>query len=169
MIIDAKTGSSGSGVKPSFGTHHPERENDFKAYKILHHQHHPEIEQELKRLNKKEFELTFVTHSAPMVRGIFITAYVFLEQNISTDELTQIYKNYYRNEKFVRIVEQARCSIVKNSNFCDVNVVCSGKKVVITAAIDNLIKGASGTAIQNMNLMFGFEETRSLLFPSAHP
>ncbi len=169
VIVDAKTGSSGSGVHPGLGTHHSERAEDFKAYKVLKHQHGPEIEQELKKANKKEFDFTFVTHSAPMIRGIFITAYVFLEKETTKEELEKIYKKYYEKEPFVRIVEQARSTVVKGTNFCDISIACQGKKAVITTAVDNLVKGAAGTAVQNMNLMLGFEETKGLMFPGTHP
>ncbi|MGM0509884.1 MAG: N-acetyl-gamma-glutamyl-phosphate reductase [Thermoplasmatota archaeon] len=169
VVIDAKTGSSGSGTTPSFGTHHPERACDLRAYKVLAHQHHPEIVQELETFNHDGFDLTFVTHSTPMIRGIFITAYVFLEDEISKEELTHIYNEYYSDALFVRVVEQARCSPVRGTNFCDLSLECKGDKVVITAALDNLVKGAAGTAVQNMNLMFGLKESRSLMFSGLHP
>ncbi len=168
VVIDAKTGSSGSGVNHSPGTHHPERACDFRAYKVLEHQHQPEIEQELKRY-REGFDLTFVTHSAPLVRGIFVTAYVFLEEKIPTQELKEIYEKHYEEENFVRLVDRARCTVVKGTNFCDLSLYSKGKKVVITTAIDNLVKGASGTAVQNMNLMLGFRETASLMYPGLHP
>ncbi len=169
VVIDAKTGSSGSGVNPSKVAHHPERACDFRAYKVLGHQHQPEILQELKRYNEGLFDQTFVTHSTPMIRGIFITAYVFPKKEISEEELKDIYEKYYEDEQFVRIVDQARCTVVKNTNFCDLSLHSDGRKLVITAAIDNLIKGASGTAIQNMNLMLEFDENTSLMYPGWYP
>ncbi len=169
VVIDAKTGSSGSGATPGPGAHHPERSADLRAYKVLEHQHQPEIEQELRRYNQGDFDLTFVTHSVPLVRGIFITAYVFTDEKLPHDELCGIYQKYYGEEKFVRMVDQARCNVVKNTNFCDISLHSSGKKVVITAALDNLVKGASGTAVQNMNLMLNFPETEALMHPGAYP
>ncbi len=169
VIIDAKTGSSGSGKTPSEGTHHPERAQDFKAYSIFSHRHQPEIEQGLKVFSRKELDITFVTHSTPMVRGIFTTAYAFLDKAISRQELERIYRKYYEKEPFVRLVGQSRSNVVKGTNFCDIGLECSGNKVVITSAIDNLVKGAAGTAVQCMNLMLGFKETKALEFPGFYP
>ena len=169
IIVDAKTGSSGSGKAPSEGTHHPERAQDFRAYNVFSHRHQPEIEQGLRQFSKKGFDLTFVTHSAPMVRGIFTTAYAFLEKDISREELENIYKKYYEKEFFVRLVRQARSNVVKGTNFCDISLECSGRKVVVTSAIDNLVKGAAGTAVQDMNLMLGLRETKALEFPGFYP
>lgn len=169
VVIDAKTGSSGSGKTPSEGTHHPERAQDFKAYSIFTHRHQPEIEQELKELSRKKLDITFVTHSTPMVRGIFTTAYAFLDKGISRQELEGIYRKHYEKEFFVRLVGQSRSNVVKGTNFCDIGLECSGNKVVVTSAIDNLVKGAAGGAVQCMNLMLGFKETKSLEFPGFYP
>lgn len=169
VVVDAKTGSSGSGKTPSEGTHHPERAQDFRAYSVFTHRHQPEIEQGLKAFNRKQFDLAFVTHSAPMVRGIFTTAYVFLDREISKQELEGIYRKCYEKEFFVRLVGQPRSNVVKGTNFCDIGLECSGKKVVVTSAIDNLVKGAAGGAVQCMNLMLGFKETKALEFPGFCP
>jgi N-acetyl-gamma-glutamyl-phosphate reductase len=169
VVVDGKTGSSGSGAEPSEGTHHPERDQDFRAYKVFTHQHYPEIVQGLRKFNKNDFNLTFVPHSAPMVRGIFTTAYAFLDRDISRAELAGIYEKHYGGEKFIRIVSQCKTAVVKGTNYCDVSLECSGNRVVVMTAIDNLVKGGAGTAIQNMNLMLGFPETESLLFPGTHP
>ncbi len=169
VVIDAKTGSSGAGVSPKLTTHHPERAMDFKVYNVFSHRHQPEIEQELARFNSTPFDITFTPHSAPMVRGIFTTAYIFLEEEIGEERLREIYEDYYDKEYFIRIVEQARCAVVAGSNFCDIELHCRGNKVIVASAIDNLVKGAGGQGIQNMNLIFGFEERTGLTFPGTHP
>ncbi len=169
VIIDSKTGSSGSGKTPSESTHHPERAQDFKAYNVFSHRHQPEIEQGLKSQGNSAFDITFVAHSAPMVRGIFTTAYAFLQSPITKPELKEIYGKYYGKEFFIRLVDQARSNVVKGTNFCDIGLDCSGKKVVITSAIDNLVRGAAGTAVQDMNIMLGIREKTGLEFPGFLP
>lgn len=169
VVINAATGSSGSGNAPSEGTHHPERAYDFKAYNILSHRHQPEIQQELERFNRHAIEVTLTTHSAPMVRGIFTTAFVRLNKEIPEDRLRDLYCGYYEKERFIRLVDQPRCAVVAGSNFCDVSITSRGQKVIINSALDNLVKGGSGQAVQNMNLIFGFDEALGLTFPGTHP
>ena len=169
VVIDSKTGSSGSGNKPVEGTHHPERAHDFRAYGLFNHRHAPEISQELERAAGDSLDMTFTPHSAPMVRGIFTTAYAFLREPTTPAQLTALYEAAYGAEPFIRLVEQARCAVVAHSNFCDISLACSGRKVIITSALDNLVKGAAGQAVQNMNVMFGLPETTGLLFPGTHP
>ncbi|PJA02030.1 N-acetyl-gamma-glutamyl-phosphate reductase [bacterium (Candidatus Gribaldobacteria) CG_4_10_14_0_2_um_filter_36_18] len=169
VVIDSKTGSSGSGIKPSVVTHHPERAYDFKAYNIFSHRHMPEISQTLSQFQNKKVDLVFTPHSTSMVRGIFTTAYVFMEKEIDGKNIKQIFAESYESSPFVRFVDQSRCAVVAGTNYCDLAVYTQGKKVVITTAIDNLVKGAAGQAIQNMNLMFNLPEQTGLQFPGMHP
>jgi N-acetyl-gamma-glutamyl-phosphate reductase len=169
VIINSATGSSGSGTDPSEGTHHPERAFDYKAYNVFSHRHQPEIQQELERFNGNPFEVTLTTHSAPMVRGIFTTVFAHLSKEIPESRLKDLYCGYYENEHFIRLVDQPRSAVVAGSNFCDVSVVSRGRKVIINSAIDNLVKGGSGQAVQDMNLMFGLDEKMGLTFPGTHP
>lgn len=169
VVIDSKTGSSGSGNKPVEGTHHPERAYDFRAYGLFNHRHAPEISQELERAAGASLDVIFTPHSAPMVRGIFTTAYAFLPEPVTLAQLTALYEEAYGAEPFIRLVEQARSAVVAHSNFCDISLACSGRKVIVTSALDNLVKGAAGQALQNMNVMFDLPETTGLLFPGTHP
>jgi len=170
VVIDSKTGSSGSGSQPSFTTHHPERTNDFSAYEILTHRHFPEIYQEMKRFSQEDFDLCFVPHSAPFVRGIFTTCYIFTDRILNKESLSKVFKKYYDKEYFIRIVDNSpRCGVVAGTNFCNIGFACEKNKIVIVSAIDNLVKGAAGQAIQNMNLTFGLDEKMGLEFPGTHP
>lgn len=170
LIVDAKTGSSGSGAKPAANTHHPQRVNSFYAYKPFTHQHVPEIEQHLRSLGKLDKPLVFMTHSLPVSRGIFATCYAELEHDLSTGELTGIFREFYRDAFFIRVVDGSPdINWVKNTNFCDISVHVSGRNAVVFSAIDNLVKGAAGQAVQNMNLMFGLEEKTGLVFSGSNP
>ncbi len=170
IIVDAKTGSSGSGAKPGANTHHPERVNSFYAYKPFVHQHVPEITQHLSEVGKFENEFVFMTHSLPVTRGIFASCYAELEEEISTAELKQFYEDFYKDSFFVRIVENSpNINWVKNTNYCDIAVHASGRNIAVFSAIDNLVKGAAGQAVQNMNLMFGLAEPTGLIFSGSNP
>ena len=169
VIVDSKTGSSGSGIKPSEATHHPERANDFKAYQVFSHRHLPEIIQVVNDIQGEDIDLIFTPHSAPMVRGIFTTAYIFLKEEISHEKMKKIYLETYKNSPFIRLVDQSRTAVVAGSNYCDIAFYVKGNKLIVTSAIDNLVKGAAGQAIQNMNIMFGLPEITGLQFPGLHP
>ncbi len=170
VIVDAKTGSSGSGAKPAANTHHPQRINSFYAYKPFTHQHVPEIEQHLRRLGTFDNGLTFMTHSLPVSRGIFASCYVETKDAMSANDLAQMYREFYAGSFFVRMVDGSPdINWVKNTNFCDIAVHASDNRVVVFSAIDNIIKGAAGQAVQNMNLMFGLDETTGLIFTGGNP
>ncbi|MBF6612146.1 MAG: N-acetyl-gamma-glutamyl-phosphate reductase [Chloroflexi bacterium] len=173
VIVDSKTGSSGSGKEPGEGTHHPTRANDFRAYGLFTHRHQPEIAQELAKwlpAQKAAPTVTFTPHSAPMVRGIFTTAYAFPERKVSAGELRDIYEEAYATEFFVRLVDAPRVAVVAHSNFCDLSVATDGEGTIIaTSAIDNLVKGGAGQAVQNLNVVFGWPETLGLTFPGTMP
>lgn len=170
IIVDAKTGSSGSGAKAAANTHHPERMNSFYAYKPFTHQHVPEIEQHLSEVGKFKSDLVFMTHSLPVARGIFASCYMGTEEEIPTAELKEIYESFYRDSFFVRIVENSpNINWVKNTNFCDIAVHANGRNIAVFSAIDNLVKGAAGQAVQNMNLMHGLDEKTGLVLTGSNP
>lgn len=170
IIVDAKTGSSGSGAKAAANTHHPQRMNSFYAYKPFQHQHLPEIEQHLRTVGEFENELVFMTHSLPVSRGIFASCYMELKSGISNEELGQLYRDFYKDSFFVRHVEGSPdINWVKNTNFCDIATHSNGKQIAVFSAVDNLVKGAAGQAIQNMNLMFGLDEKTGLVFTGGNP
>ena len=170
VIVDAKTGSSGSGAKAAANTHHPQRMNSFYAYKPFTHQHLPEIEQELGHIGDWTSELVFMTHSLPVARGIFASIYAEAKNEMTEDELSNIYAEYYSGSFFVRLVAGSPdINWVKTTNFCDVGFAVRGKQIVIFSAIDNLVKGAAGQAVQNMNLMFGLDETTGLKLVGTNP
>ena len=170
VIVDAKTGSSGSGAKAAANTHHPQRMNSFYAYKPFTHQHVPEIEQELEHVGDWTSELVFMTHSLPVARGIFASIYAEAKSELTEDELRKIFADYYRGSFFVRLVNGSPdINWVKTTNFCDIGFAVRGKQIVVFSAIDNLVKGAAGHAVQNMNLMFGLEEKTGLLMPGTNP
>lgn len=170
IVVDAKTGSSGSGVKPAANTHHPQRMNSFYAYKPFTHQHVPEIEQHLHTFGEFGQPLVFMTHSLPVSRGIFASCYMETNVNLTNEDVSNLYRHFYEESPFVRLVDGSPdINWVKNTNFCDIAVNVSGKNVVVFSAIDNLVKGAAGQAVQNMNLMFGLEEKTGLIFPGSNP
>ena len=170
VIVDAKTGSSGSGAKAAANTHHPQRMNSFYAYKPFTHQHVPEIEQELQHVGDWTNELVFMTHSLPVARGIFASIYCELKKEISANEAREMFAHFYRDSFFVRLVEGSPdINWVKTTNFCDIGFAARGRQLVVFTAIDNLVKGAAGQAIQNLNLMFGLDEKTGLMLIGTNP
>ncbi len=170
VIVDAKTGSSGSGAKPAANTHHPQRMNSFYAYKPFTHQHLPEIEQHLRTVGEFRSELIFMTHSMPVSRGIFASCYVGTKALVTNEDLNKFYNDFYSDSFFVRIVDGSPdINWVKNTNFCDIAVHSNGDQIVIFSALDNLVKGAAGQAVQNMNLMLGLDEKTGLIFTGSNP
>lgn len=170
VIVDAKTGSSGSGAKAASNTHHPQRMNSFYAYKPFAHQHLPEIEQHLRGIGEFDSDLVFMTHSLPVSRGIFASCYLETTVEIANEELVNVYRDFYEGSRFIRIVEASPdINWVKTTNFCDISVHSNGKNVVVFSAIDNLMKGAAGQAVQNMNLIFGLDEATGLMFVGTNP
>ena len=170
IIVDAKTGSSGSGAKAAANTHHPQRMNSFYAYKPFTHQHIPEIEQHLKSVGTFENELVFMTHSLPVSRGIFASCYLETTVNLTTEDVNNVFKDFYKDNFFVRIVENSPdINWVKTTNFCDIAAHPNGNQIVIFSAIDNLVKGAAGQAVQNMNLMSGLDEKMGLMLVGTNP
>src|SRR3989338_6249683 len=165
--IDAKSGVTGAGRKASKELLFSEVNESVKAYKLFEHQHVPEIDQAFATVAGKNVNVIFVPHLVPINRGILSTIYIKLAKKVSTDELLKIYQDFYANEPFVKIYEGGRLPEIKHvahTNFCDIGLrVHEEKKLaVIVTAIDNLGKGAAGQAVQNMNIMCGFEETSGL-------
>lgn len=170
VVIDAKTGSSGSGRALKETTHHPTRHADFRAYKPLAHQHEGEILQAWGDARSERIALSFVAQSMDTARGIFVTAHLTLAEAIEPPALRERYTNFYEGRPFVRIVEDSpTLQDVVGANFCDIAVTSRGKQVIAMAAIDNLVKGMAGTAIQNMNLCCGLPETTGLWAPALRP
>ncbi len=168
IIIDAKSGVTGAGRKAALAFSFPEVNENFKAYKVLYHQHAPEINRYLSKVASKNVEVNFVPHLLPINRGILETIYVQLNRSFSLDEIHVIYTKFYKTEPFVRVLKPRQQPELKNvvrTNFCDIGLEISQdqKLLVITSVIDNLVKGAAGQAVQNMNLMCGFKETEGLL------
>lgn len=170
IIVDAKTGSSGSGAKAAANTHHPQRMNSFYAYKPFQHQHVPEIRQHLGEVGAFENEFVFMTHSLPVARGIFASCYMETTNLLTNEDVKNLYDLFYKNSFFVRIVDGSPdINWVKTTNFCDIAAHSNGKQIAVFSAIDNLVKGAAGGAVQNMNLMFGLDETTGLKLIGTNP
>lgn len=174
IIIDGKSGISGAGRNTSIGNLFAEINENMKAYKIGLHQHIPEIEQNLKVISGEETRITFTTHLVPMTRGIMCTIYVDLMESITTQEMIDLYKETYKNEYFVRIHsanEWPATKEVTGSNFCDIGLKVDERtnRLVIVSAIDNLVKGAAGQAIQNMNVMNDWHEKTGLELVPLYP
>ena len=171
VIIDSKSGVTGAGRGLSQTTHYPDNNEAFSAYKAGLHRHTPEIEQTLSLFAGKKVNVTFVPHLLPVNRGILSTIYVKTEKTL--DEIYSAYEEAYKNEKFVRLQPKGSFANIKNvrcSNYCDISLHFDEhtKTLIITSAIDNMVKGAAGQAIQNMNIRFGFDEGEgiSMLSPS---
>ena len=168
IIVDSKSGVSGAGRDVVLESLFCEINEGVKAYKIFAHRHTPEIEQELGQMARKEIKVTFVPHLIPMDRGILSTLYVHLMKKMKTEELLKTFQDYYKGEPFIRIYPNGKLpntKDVRGSNFCDIGLTVretDGRAIIVTA-IDNLVKGASGEAIQNMNIMLGYPETTGLL------
>lgn len=167
IIIDAKSGVSGAGRGLSLSSHYAETNENFRAYKIGVHQHIPEMEQILQDQSGKDVLVTFTPHLVPMTRGMMVTLYLKLTEPLSTTEVIEIYHNYYRNKPFVRIRPEGTIPATKEvlgSNYCDIGLHVDSRtqRLTVVSVIDNLVKGASGQAIQNANLMNGWDETAGL-------
>lgn len=168
IIADSKSGVTGAGRKADLSISFSEVNESLKAYKINEHQHMPEIAQEVSKVAASKLEIVFVPHLIPMNRGILSTIYVRLAKKTSTDELLGLYNNFYGKEKFIRVLDKGKFPEIKdvvNTNMCAVGVKVDEKKnlAVIVSCIDNLLKGAAGQAVQNMNVMYNLDETLGLL------
>ena len=173
IIIDSKSGTSGAGRGASVATLFCEVNEAFKAYKIGAHRHTPEIEQELSAAYGQEVKITFTPHLVPMNRGILSTIYAQVEPDVTTETIIFRLKEFYGHAPFVRIHPEGvfpNVAHVRGTNYCDIGaLVTDGGRLVMVSVIDNLTKGASGQAVQNMNLMFGLDETLGLKASALYP
>lgn len=175
-VIEGKIGSSAAGNKPNESSHHPERSGVVRSFQPTGHRHTAEIIQELSFSKKPE--IYFSATAIDMVRGILITAHCFPKEGLTEKDVWRAYRQEYEDEPFIRIVKEKKGmyrfpepKILAGSNYCDIGFEMDeeGKRLVVVAAIDNLVKGGAGNAIQAMNIMAGFEETLALEFPGLHP
>ena len=167
IIIDAKSGTSGAGRGAKVDNLFCEVNENMKAYGVATHRHTPEIEEQLGYACGKQIRLNFTPHLVPMNRGILATAYAALTKKVTYEEVKAVYDKYYADEKFVRVLEKDVCpqtKWVEGSNYVDVNFKIDPRtgRIIMMGAIDNLVKGAAGQAVQNMNLMFGLKESEGL-------
>ncbi len=174
LVIDSKSGTSGAGRKASVDFSYCEVNEGFKAYGIGVHRHTPEIEQELSLIAGRNIIVNFTPHLVPMDRGIISTIYSKLKKDIDTAKAISTYKEKYLGEPFTRVLDEGNFPNTKNvrgSNFCEIGLkaVKRTNTLIIVSAIDNLVKGAAGQAVHNMNLMMGFEETTALRSPALFP
>jgi len=178
VIIDAKIASSGAGGKPSLFTHYSERYNVVRPYKVVNHRHTAEIEQELNIMGKRKFKVAMSPHAVNMVRGILVTCHTFALNEVEPLKLWRVYREMYGREPFIRLVKDKKGlykypdpKMVIGSNFCDIGFDYDERnnRIVSLAALDNLMKGASGNAVQCMNIMMGFNELEGLNLPALHP
>lgn len=174
LIIDAKSGVSGAGRGLGLLVHYSEINENFLAYKVNKHQHIPEIEQVLSEQAGREVVVTFTTHLVPMTRGILCTMYAKLTGNYTEDDVIGLYRQYYEGRNFVRIRDKGKWPATKEvygSNYCDIgfSVDARTNRLTIISVIDNLVKGAAGQAIQNLNIMMGWDEATGLEFSPVYP
>lgn len=167
LIVDAKSGVSGAGNKPSQGTHFSEINEAFSIYKMNEHQHIPEIEQAISMFANVDMNISFNTHLVPMTRGILATSYASIKEGVTEKDLNDCFQSTYENKPFVRVIENSSSfstNQVRGSNFCDITFKVDPRtnRVTIVSVIDNLVKGAAGQAIQNMNIQMKIEETTGL-------
>lgn len=164
IVVDSKTGVSGAGRTPKLTTHYPECNESVSAYNIGRHRHTPEMDQVLSKVAGEAVEVIFSPHLVPMDRGILTTTYSVPRREVSEEELFQVFRSFYANEPFVRVVPHLPAT--KDSvgtNFCDITVRMVRGRVVTISCLDNLIKGASGAAVQNFNIMYDYPESLGLL------
>ncbi len=168
VVFDSKSGITGAGASPTEFTHYPNLHESIVPYKITEHRHYYEMLQELKAL-QEDIRISFTPQVFPGSRGILTNAHVFLRGDLEEDEIKKIYEKFYEGCKFIRFQESVKLIYVRGSNFCDISIHKGKDRVVVISAIDNLVKGASGQAVQNMNVMFGLEEEAGLTFPPLFP
>ena len=167
LIIDAKSGTSGAGRGAKVGNLYCEVNENIKAYGVASHRHTPEIEEQLGYAAKEDVRISFTPHLVPMNRGILATEYATLTKQTTYEEVKAVYDKYYKEEKFIRVLDEGICpetKWVEGSNYVDINFKIDPRtnRIILMGAIDNLVKGAAGQAVQNMNLMFGLPESEGL-------
>lgn len=174
IIIDAKSGTSGAGRGAKVANLYCEVNESIKAYGVATHRHTPEIEEQLSYASGEDVVINFTPHLVPMNRGILVTAYANLKKDITEEEMFDIYHSYYDKEYFVRVLDKGICPEtrwVEGSNFVDVGIKKDARtnRVIMMGAMDNLVKGAAGQAVQNMNIMFGLDEACGLKYAPFFP
>ena len=174
IIVDAKSGVTGAGRGLNLANMFDECNETVKAYKLASHRHTPEIEEQLGYAAGKKITLTFTPHLIPMNRGILATCYATLKKKVSYEDIKAIYEKYYGKEYFIRLTKKGvfpETRWVKGSNFVDIGFTIDERtnRVIVVGAIDNLVKGAAGQAVQNMNILFGLDEKTGLSFPPIFP
>ena len=166
IIADSKSGVTGAGREPSSRTHFCEVNENLKPYKVQSHQHIPEINQELSKISGHKIQIVFVPYLVPLDRGILSTIYMTTRYKTTENHLLKIYQEFYKGEPMVRLLKAGAFPCLKDvcgTNFCDIGIKLDGNRIIVISAIDNLLKGASGQAVQNMNVMYGFPETMGLI------
>ena len=166
MIADSKSGVSGAGRKPDLALSFCEVNENLKAYKVNEHQHKPEIGKILSEVAGSEIDVVFTPHLIPMNRGILSTIYLKLNKKLDTKAVLDIYRNFYKGKPFVRISDEGKLPQVRDivgTNYCDIGLKVTGDTLIVVSCIDNLKKGAAGQAVQNMNIIAGFDETEGLI------
>ncbi|MEM2962877.1 MAG: N-acetyl-gamma-glutamyl-phosphate reductase [Candidatus Anstonellales archaeon] len=178
IVIDSKIGSSAAGASFDISTHHPERQGVVRAYKPSGHRHIAEIEQELSQAAGKKINVSFSPHAVEMVRGIFTTVHAFLNQKLTDTDLWRLYRTFYSSCPFIRLVKDKETlhrypepKAVAGTNFADIGweIDEHANRIVLMEAIDNLVKGSGGQAVQCMNIMFNLDEKTGLWYPGFHP
>jgi len=178
IVVDTKVGSSGAGAKPSRSSHHSEHYSIVRPYKPVGHRHTAEIEQELGLLVKDKVSISMSAHAVNMVRGILSTCHVFITDSFKIADIWRLYRSFYKDEPFIRFVRDKKGifrypdpKVVMGTNYCDVGFELDDhvNRVVLLSAIDNLVKGAAGTAVQDMNILMGHDEREGLRSLGLHP
>lgn len=174
LIVDAKSGTSGAGRGAKVNNLFCEVNENMKAYGVLTHRHTPEIEEQLGYAAGEDIKIIFTPHLVPMNRGILVTEYASLTRPVSYEEVKAIYDSYYKEETFIRVLDKDVCpetKWVEGSNYVDINFKIDERtnRIVMMGALDNIVKGAAGQAVQNMNLVFGIEETEGLMLVPMFP
>ncbi len=178
IVVDSKVGSSGAGAKPSKSSHHSEHYSTVRPYKPIGHRHTAEIEQELGLLIDDKISISMSAHAVNMVRGILTTCHIFTTDVLRISDLWRLYRVFYKDEPFIRLVRDRKGTfrypdpkVVVGTNYCDVGFEIDDrvKRVVLLSAIDNLVKGAAGTAVQDMNILLGYDEQEGLKSLGLHP
>lgn len=178
LVVDAKVGSSAAGATPGAGSHHPDRSGTVRSFQPTRHRHTAELLQELMHEDGQAQHIAFSATAIELVRGVLVTAHVFLRERVDEKVLWRLYREAYQHEPFIRIVKERsgiyrypEPKILAGSNYCDIGFEYDPEqqRVVVIAALDNLMKGAAGNAVQALNCMYGWDETTCLTFPGLHP
>ncbi len=178
IVADLKVGSSGGGSKPTIASHHPERSNGVRPYKVIGHRHIAEVEQELQGLTNESVTISFSPHAVNMVRGILATIHAFPKQEITNKDIWKALRSLYDGEPFIRFVKyQKGCyqlpdpKVTLGTNYCDIGFEIDphANRLIVFSAIDNMVKGASGQGVQCLNIIMGLDETTGLKSTGFHP